>query len=127
MRKRADDICHIDSMLLYELSGNQARLTLPEGDYHVILIAHDLTPADTLKLDENRLAGIVTELGVKTSHTVILAKAISIPAIAGAKGVLEAPAGKQSIIDGENGWLWIELDSETLHRYNDKAAKATRL
>lgn len=84
-----------------------------EGD-NLIVFAEDLTPVDTVQLDNKRLAGMVTERGGITSHTVILAKALGIPAVVGAGKVLElVSTGDTVLVDGEKGWVVANPDEAT--------------
>jgi phosphotransferase system enzyme I (PtsI) len=70
----------------------------------LIAVAEDLTPADTIKMDKSILKGIVTETGGVTSHTVILAKTLGIPAIVGVKGARAAVStGDAVLVYGEEG------------------------
>lgn len=86
MRQRAADILDLKSRVLGVLLDDQTQLcTLPE---HAILVARDLMPSDTIKLDFTRLVGIVCEEGSQTSHTAILSKAMGIPAVMGCNGIL---------------------------------------
>ena len=70
----------------------------------LIAVAEDLTPADTIKMDKSILKGIITETGGVTSHTVILAKTLGIPAIVGAKGARAAVStGDVVLVYGDEG------------------------
>lgn len=72
----------------------------------LIAVAEDLTPADTIKMDKSILKGIVTETGGVTSHTVILAKTLGIPAIVGVKGARAAVStGDAVLVYGDEGKL----------------------
>lgn len=121
MRQRADDIRHVGSMLIQALRGG-GEFRLPEKQS--ILVAEDLSPVDTLRLDRNYLAGIVTQFGGKTSHTVILAKTIGIPAITGVPDVLEAFSGAETaVIDGKTGDVYLDPDEATAEHYRERIAR----
>jgi phosphocarrier protein FPr len=80
-----------------------------------ILVADDLTPSDTAKLDPQRILGIVTVAGGPTSHTAIIARSLDIPAIVGAgASVLELAAGITCILDGTSGSLYTEPSAAEL-------------
>lgn len=115
MRERADDIRHVGNMLADSL--NRVReFSLPEKPS--ILVAEDLSPVDTLRLDKKYLAGIVTRLGGKTSHTVILAKSLGIPAITGVENAFETvEENSAGIIDGGAGDLYAAPDEATAAHY----------
>lgn len=102
MRQRAEDIRNIKKMLLQELCG-AAQCKLPTGGSSVVLFAQTLSPADTMRIEKTRLAGLVTQYGGATSHIVILAKALGIPAITGFAHLGEIQDGAPVLIDGDTG------------------------
>ncbi len=115
--QRAQDIFDIQQRLLNELTGNKEeplrKLTSP-----VALIAHDLTPTETLSLDREKITGFATDAGGSTSHTAILAKALALPAVVGLGRATAAAAGGDTVvIDGNKGLLVINPDRGTLRRY----------
>lgn len=115
MRERADDIRHVGSMLTDSLNGAE-KFSLPEKP--TILVAEDLSPVDTLRLDKKYLAGIVTRLGGKTSHTVILAKNLEIPAVTGVESPFETvEENSAGILDGGTGDLYAAPDEATIAYY----------
>jgi phosphocarrier protein FPr len=78
-------------------------------DVPVILVAEDLSPSDTARLDPARIIGICTAAGGPTSHTAIIARSLDIPAIVGAgPAVLNQIDGTQCILDGDAGNLYLE-------------------
>lgn len=78
----------------------------------MILLAKELTPAQTIGLDTNTVLGFVTEQGTTNSHTAILARTLGIPAIVATGSIPEAFHGKEAILDGENGILYVSPDKE---------------
>lgn len=121
MRQRAEDIRYIGEMVVNAMNGTPEELALPEGSAPVILAAYELTPADTMKVDVKRLGGLVTEQGGVTSHTVILAKSLGIPAIIGVKNISTLlGAGGEGILDGDAGVVIVEPDAETRNIYEVK-------
>ena len=113
MRQRADDIRYIGEMLADAISGETSSYVLPQGDVPFLLAAHELTPVDTMQFDAARLAGLVTELGGATSHTVSLAKSIGIPAVVGVKGLAEqVQGGEIGFLDGYTGEFVTEPDEK---------------
>lgn len=114
MRQRADDIRYIGEMLATAVSGEQTSYALPQGTTPFLLAAHELTPVDTMQFDASRLAGLVTEMGGATSHTVILAKSLGIPAVVGAKGIMEeVEEGAEGFLDGYTGEFVVSPDEKT--------------
>lgn len=105
---RAADLRDVGQRVLRLLAGTQhGEAQLP--DEPVILIADDLTPSDTARLDPQRILGLCTASGGPTSHTAIIARSLDIPAIVGAgTQVLEQTNGITCILDGTAGKLYIE-------------------
>ena len=113
MRARAADVEDVGQRVLGQLMAFER----PSLDFKrpSILIAADLTPSDTARLDPKQVLGICTELGGATSHSAILARALGIPAIVGLGKQLETlPDGQTIALDGQNGRLWIEPDDKQL-------------
>ena len=88
----------------------------------VVVVAHDLTPAQTIGLDRKWVKGLLTEAGGPTSHTAIIARSLGIPAVIGVSGVTnDVVGGDTLIIDGESGTVIIDPDETTLKRFRAKA------
>ena len=117
MRQRADDIRYIGGILKDALKGADNEFSFPEGDEKFILAAYELTPVDTMMFDHSRLAGLVTEKGGATSHTVILAKSIGIPAVVGVSGLEEVKTANTAYLDGYGGTLAADPEGEELKKY----------
>ncbi len=105
---RAADLRDVGQRVLRLLAGTQhIAANLP--DEPVILIADDLTPSDTAKLDPKRILGLCTASGGPTSHTAIIARSLDIPAVVGAGSqVLEQTDGIICVLDGTSGRLYVE-------------------
>lgn len=128
MRQRADDIRYIGEMLADAISGETSSYVLPQGDAPFLLAAHELTPVDTMQFDASRLAGLVTELGGATSHTVILAKSLGIPAVVGVKGLEEQiQSGETGFLDGYTGEFVTEPDEKAYAGFTKKLEEDRRL
>ncbi|MDD5066718.1 MAG: phosphoenolpyruvate--protein phosphotransferase [bacterium] len=83
-----------------------------------IIIANDLTPADTADIDKSRVIGFATNLGGKTSHTAIVARALAIPAVVGLENITaQIKDNDQIIVDGNNGVVVINPNETTLKEY----------
>lgn len=119
MKQRADDIHNIKEMLIQALENSQKEVLLPENAEKFILAAESLSPADTMSLDTKRLAGLVTHLGGTTSHVVILAKMLGIPAVTGVDKIDEILAGQAAVLDGGSGELIINPDDETVNKVTE--------
>jgi len=86
-----------------------------------IILAKDLTPSDTVRLDKKLVLGFLTALGGPTSHTAILAKALDLPAVVGAGDpVLQIEGGATVAIDGSSGEVSTDPDSETQAKYAER-------
>lgn len=101
---RLNDLQDLQVHLLHLLLELPAPAVADPLDGPTILIADDLTPSLTMRLDTRQVVGIVTEKGTRTSHWAILARSLGIPAVVGARGVLAAArAGTPVLIDGRTG------------------------
>ena len=84
-------------------------------DEPVIILADDLAPSETVQLEKDKVLSFVTVHGSVNSHTAILARTMSIPALIGTDVALdETVDGKFAVVDGTNGVLYVEPDEETL-------------
>ena len=117
MRQRATDIRDIRTRMLRLLLGISSVdiASVPAG---TVLAAKDLTPSMTVGLKKENISAILTEIGGKTSHSAILARALEIPAVLGIPQVLDQVSdGQQVIVDGESGEVNLSPDEDTLKRY----------
>ena len=122
-RQRATDVRDMRARLLGLLLGQPVfdPRTLPAGS---VLVVHDLTPSMTSGLGREQAAALVAETGGMTSHSAILARAMSIPAVLGLSGVTERIAdGDLVIVDGTGGVVLPRPDSETLDSYRLRQEK----
>lgn len=103
MRERKADIKDVCNRLMGILMGVKP-LDLALIQEPVILVAHDLTPSDTASISKDKVAGFITEIGGKTSHTAIMARTMELPAIVGAGDFIETLTGHEILmIDGHTG------------------------
>jgi len=91
--------------------------------HECVLIAHDLAPAETATLDRQRVVGIVTQAGGRTSHTAILAAQMGIPAVVKAAGCLDISPGTPLLVDGEAGQVHIDPAGEQVERLRGRSAR----
>ena len=123
--ERVADLDEIAQRTVVRLSGLEVAdvaLTKPS-----IVIAEDLTPADTAALDLNFALALVVEKGGPTSHTAIVARGLGIPAIVGCAGALEIAASTQVLVDGRDGVVLVEpSDDEIATRQNREALLRVR-
>lgn len=114
LKARAADIKDISERLISVLKGESG---ITEGSEEpVILAAEDLSPSETVQLDKSRILAFVTKYGSSNSHTAILARTMSIPALIGVD-FREEIDGVTAIVDGIKGEIIIEPDAETLSKY----------
>lgn len=117
IRERRSDIDSIGDRLMRNLLG-ETRESLAEVTEQVIIVAHDLSPADTVQIDRSKVVGFVTNVGGRTSHTAILARSLGIPAVVGLENVTSlVPDGTPMIIDGGSGTVILKPSSATFRDY----------
>lgn len=117
MAERANDIFDIEKRLLRHLFGKR-REELEHINAEVLILAHNLMPSETSKLNPKFVKGFVTEIGGAGSHTAIVAEALGIPAVVGIGPFLtNVSGGETAIIDGYQGLVILHPDEETIARY----------
>jgi phosphocarrier protein FPr len=124
LRQRAADVHAVGDQVLRALTGRTERRMAAPG----VLVAADLTPAETAALDLDLVAGVVLAAGSPTSHAAILARGRGIPVIVSAgPEVLELAEGTEVVVDGSTGELHVDPSVELLERYRRRAAEAAEL
>lgn len=120
LKGRATDIIHVSDRVLRNLVG-AGKVDIAEIDKRVILVAHDLSPADTSQIQLERVKGFVTDLGGKTSHTGIIARTLGIPSVLGLNNITDlVKNGDIIIIDGKAGIVIINPEEETIIQYTER-------
>lgn len=117
MKARAADVRDISERLIAVLS--EESVDLSSGEEAEIIVAEDLTPSETVQMDKSKVRSFVTRLGSANSHTAILARTMNIPALIGIDYEEEID-GKTAVVDGFQGTLIVDPDSETLLSYVKK-------
>ena len=127
MAERATDLGDVSQRIIAHLRGVPAP-GVPTSDSPFILVAPDLAPADTALLDLDRVLGLITRDGGPTSHTAILARSKSIPAIVGVAGALDLTDGTVVIADAATGSVRVAPNdsevSDVRRRIAERAAAA---
>ncbi|MFW6170354.1 MAG: phosphoenolpyruvate--protein phosphotransferase [Planctomycetota bacterium] len=123
LAERAQDLFDLEERLLAHLlerrQVNQAELKAP-----TIILAHELTPSETARLDRKWVVGFVTEAGGQGSHTAILAKGLELPAVVGTGPLLADVAnGDLVIVDGDRGAVLIAPEEQTVAKYHEQIAR----
>jgi phosphotransferase system enzyme I (PtsI) len=122
---RAADVRDILEHILDHLAGTKRAGLAIEGPTGppAVLLAHDLTPSQTARLDRHCVLGFATEAGGRTGHTAIVAAGLEIPAVVGLGEFLEeARSAEAVIVDGTEGLLIVDPDAGTLERYRRASA-----
>jgi len=118
LRERRTDVDDVGDRLLRNLLGQRAGIHV-ELPGETVVLAHDLSPSDTVQLHKDAILGLATETGGRTSHSAIMARSLEIPAVVGVEQVC-ATARNQDIVilDGNDGIVVLKPDRETLARYH---------
>jgi phosphotransferase system, enzyme I, PtsP len=121
--ERLKDLDGLSDRLLRILSGSpRSHGAVADLPHDTVLIARSMGPADLLDYDRSRLRGLVLEDSGGQSHVAIIAKALGIPAIGDARGVMErVDQGNPIIVDAESGEVHIRPTSGVITAYGDKA------
>ncbi|MCF6157877.1 MAG: phosphoenolpyruvate--protein phosphotransferase [wastewater metagenome] len=120
LAERVSDIFDIERRLLRNLLGEK-REELKNLAQEVVLVAHDLSPSQTALLDTEKVKGFATDVGGRTSHTAIVARALGIPAVVGIGTITtDVFGGDTVIVDGNRGIVIVRPDEETLSNYKSK-------
>ncbi|GAB1391958.1 phosphoenolpyruvate--protein phosphotransferase [Rhodocyclaceae bacterium] len=119
LRERKHDIVQVVERVLRVLLGKSRRLTKKGSEKdELVVVAHDLSPADTIQFKNLKIAGFVTDLGGATSHTAIVARSLAIPAVVGlhhARPLINE--NDLLIVDGTRGVLMVNPDARVLEEY----------
>jgi phosphoenolpyruvate-protein phosphotransferase (PTS system enzyme I) len=125
LRERKADVQHAVERVLKALMGGQtiAEPAVSE-EQKLIVVAHDLSPADMILFKRHRFGGFVTDVGGVTSHTAIVARSLAIPAIVGLHHAFQTISeGEMLIVDGERGLLVVNPDPVVLAEYRERQAE----
>jgi phosphoenolpyruvate-protein phosphotransferase (PTS system enzyme I) len=132
LRERKADIQQVGERVLKILTGTATGLPRPNGSSgeaggNMIVVAHDISPADMLQFRDRSFAGFITDLGGQNSHTAIVARSLDIPA---AVGMFNASALIQQddwvIIDGDAGVVIVDPAPNVLEQYRERQARLLR-
>ncbi|MFA9440806.1 phosphoenolpyruvate--protein phosphotransferase [Uliginosibacterium sp. sgz301328] len=124
LRERKADVIQVVERILKVLLGHPGQVPKrkekdkKETDLGTIVVAHDLSPADTIHFKDNQIAGFVTDVGGATSHTAIVARSLGIPAVVGLRHVRAVIREDDVIIiDGARGVVIVDPDERVLEEY----------
>jgi len=119
LRERQTDVKQVAERLLKQLLGHPGHVLPPaRHDVELILVAHDLSPADLIQFKPHQYAAFITDLGGATSHTSIVARSLNTPCVVGLRNARELiREDDMLILDGEHGVLIVNPDKPILAEY----------
>ena len=127
LRERALDIQDVTKRVIRNLLGIAPKPVPALTEPHIV-VAHNLTPSDTAMMNRERVLGLATDLGSRTSHTAIMARSLNIPAIVGLHDATERlETGQFVLLDGINGLLIVNPRPETLASYREIETRRVRM
>lgn len=118
LRERKFDVVQVVERVIKVLLGHPGQMPLEKQESGMILVAHDLSPADAIQFKQHQFAAFVTDVGGATSHTAILARSLNIPSIVAlhrARDLIHD--GELIIVDGNLGVVIVSPDKNTLTEY----------
>ncbi|MCE9632778.1 MAG: phosphoenolpyruvate--protein phosphotransferase [Methylophilales bacterium] len=118
LRERKFDVVQVVERVIKALLGHPNQAALAEQESGMILVAHDLSPADAIQFKQHQFAAFITDVGGATSHTAILARSLNIPSIVAlshARNLIQD--GEMIIVDGQQGVVIVGPDKDTLAEY----------
>jgi phosphotransferase system enzyme I (PtsI) len=119
LRERRSDVEFVAERVLRNLLGREVGPLAPPPD--AIVVAYDLSPADTATLHKAAVAGLLTDAGGKTSHTAIIARAHEIPAVVGLENITElVETDDLLLLDGGTGMVIVNPSAATVAQYRDE-------
>jgi phosphoenolpyruvate-protein phosphotransferase (PTS system enzyme I) len=121
LRERKHDVVQVVERIIKVLLGRPSQVPVLEQEKAIILVAHDISPADAIQFKQHQFAAFVTDVGGATSHTAILARSLNIPSIVAlqrARTLIRD--GELLIVDGTQGVVIVNPDKDTLAEYKLK-------
>ena len=123
LRERVADIRDVSRRLLHNLTGTQ-KVSLRELSGDCILVSEDISPSDAADMARDKLLAFATDAGGKTSHSVIMARSLGIPAVVGSHDATKRiKTGDRVLIDGHDGVIVINPSQDRLYRYGKLATE----
>jgi len=127
LAERSHDFEFVAQRIQLALSGAPRSTRLPATLSPAVVVAHDLSPAETAGFTRDRVNAMVTEVGTRTSHTSILARALEIPAVVGVRDIVSCVGtGDLIIVDGQRGRVVVSPTPEMVAEAEARAARHAR-
>ena len=124
--QKANDIIDLERRVLGHLMGEE-KSRLAQLDAPAVVVAHELTPSQAAAMDRSKVIAIVTDLGGRTGHTSIVARALGLPSVVGCQRCsTEVEDGDELIVDGNEGIVILRPDAKTLEEYRRKQERSQR-
>ena len=119
--ERAHDLADIERTILLRLGGKRRSSRKLTSEPRVV-VSHNLTPSEAASLDRSKVLGVAVDVGGRTSHVAIMARAMQLPAVVGLQDLVEVVSNGQTVIvDGYSGTVIVDPDEESLEEYRRKA------
>ena len=113
LRERISDVETVIERVLRSMNGEVPE-PFPQHEAQIIIAAHDISPADMLQINRSNVLAVITEIGGRTSHTAILARALDLPAVMGVDGITDLLLdGAVVVVDGLSGVVTVDPNQET--------------
>ncbi len=119
LRERKTDVIQVAERIIKQLTGHPGHVPPATGqDANMVMVAHDLSPADLLQLKSHQFAAFITDLGGATSHTAIIARGLNTPCVVGLHHARELMRENDMlIVDGAQGVIIVNPDKQILAEY----------
>jgi phosphotransferase system enzyme I (PtsI) len=126
IKERIVDVEYVAERVLRNLAGKELE-SLYEINERVIIVAHELSPADTSSINIAKVMGFITDVGGRTSHAAIIAQSLKIPAVVGLESVTrQVQDGTLLIVDGNTGEVILDPDDDLIILYQEKQLNQER-
>jgi phosphoenolpyruvate-protein phosphotransferase (PTS system enzyme I) len=120
IKERIVDVEYVAERVLRNLAGKEQE-SLYEINDRVIIVAHELSPADTSSINIGKVMGFITDVGGRTSHAAIIAQSLKIPAVVGLESVTrQVQEGTLLIVDGNTGEVIVDPDDDLIILYQER-------
>jgi phosphotransferase system enzyme I (PtsI) len=122
IKERIVDVEYVAERVLRNLAGKEQE-SLYEINERVIIVAHELSPADTSSINIGKVMGFITDVGGRTSHAAIIAQSLKIPAVVGLESVTRhVQEGTLLVVDGNTGEVIIDPDDDLIIVYQENSS-----